>query len=94
MILFHTSKPRGFEHQFIYVDERKEQLRQMKQHAKNQLLEEQKKNVSTPCCVAYTQIHGMFHNKERRHYVGRTLFYIWILLLFIVLIFLSILMVM
>lgn len=37
MGLFTQRKPRGFHHQYIYVDERKERLREMEERAKREL---------------------------------------------------------
>ena len=37
MGLFTQRKPRGFQHQYIYVDERKERLREMEERAKREL---------------------------------------------------------
>ena len=37
MGMFKTEKPRGFNHQYIYVDERKERLAKMEEKAKRDL---------------------------------------------------------
>ncbi len=37
MGIFNQRKPRGFQHQYIYVDERKERLREMEERAKREL---------------------------------------------------------
>lgn len=37
MGMFSTRKPRGFEHKYIYYDERKERLRKMEESAKRDL---------------------------------------------------------
>lgn len=37
MGLFTQRKPRGFQHQYIYVDERKERLREVEERAKREL---------------------------------------------------------
>ncbi len=37
MGIFKQRKPRGFQHQYIYVDERKERLREMEERAKREL---------------------------------------------------------
>lgn len=37
MGFFKQRKPRGFNHQFIYVDERKERLKEMEERAKREL---------------------------------------------------------
>ena len=37
MGFFKQRKPRGFNHQYIYVDERKERLREMEERAKREL---------------------------------------------------------
>ena len=37
MGIFNQRKPRGFQHQYIYVDERKERLREMEESAKREL---------------------------------------------------------
>ena len=37
MGIFNQRKPRGFQHQYIYVDERKERLKEMEERAKREL---------------------------------------------------------
>ena len=37
MGIFTQRKPRGFQHQYIYVDERRERLREMEERAKREL---------------------------------------------------------
>ena len=37
MGIFNQRNPRGFQHQYIYVDERKERLREMEERAKREL---------------------------------------------------------
>ena len=37
MGIFNQRKPRGFQHQYIYVDERKERLREIEERAKRDL---------------------------------------------------------
>lgn len=37
MGIFNTRKPRGFHHEYIYVDERKEKLNKMEEQAKRDL---------------------------------------------------------
>jgi hypothetical protein len=37
MGIFKQRKPRGFQHQYIYVDERRERLREMEERAKREL---------------------------------------------------------
>ena len=37
MAMFKMRKPRGFDHQYIYVDERKEKLKKMEESAKREL---------------------------------------------------------
>ncbi len=37
MGIFKQRKPRGFQHQYIYVDERKERLKEMEERAKREL---------------------------------------------------------
>lgn len=37
MGIFNQRKPRGFSHQYIYVDERRERLREMEERAKREL---------------------------------------------------------
>jgi hypothetical protein len=37
MGIFNHRKPRGFQHQYIFVDERKEKLREMEERAKRNL---------------------------------------------------------
>ena len=37
MGIFNQRKPRGFNHQYIYVDERRERLREMEERAKREL---------------------------------------------------------
>ncbi len=37
MGIFNQRKPRGFQHQYIYVDERRERLREIEERAKREL---------------------------------------------------------
>ena len=37
MNFYHMPKPKGFHHQFIYVDERKERIKKMEEKAKQEL---------------------------------------------------------
>lgn len=62
MSLFRTRKPRGFEHHFIYVDERKERLEQLERRAKGELgmSAEQKSRIDP--------IRGTFRNDRLRHH--------------------------
>lgn len=66
MGLFAQKKPRGFQHQWIYVDERKEKLQKIEEKAKRELgmLPPEEKTVEE-------RIHGKFvkqttHLKRRK----------------------------
>ncbi|WP_300701386.1 hypothetical protein [Bacteroides sp.] len=65
MGMFTMRKPRGFNHQYIYVDERKEKLAKMEEKAKRELgmLPEKK---FTPEDIRGKFVEGTTHLKRRK----------------------------
>lgn len=65
MAMFKMRKPRGFNHQYIYVDERKEKLAKMEEKAKRELgmLPEKK---FTPEDIRGKFVEGTTHLKRRK----------------------------
>lgn len=65
MSFFQQPKPRGFQHQYLYVDERKERLKAMERRAKAALGQQEKQPYD-----AETQLKGTIrrstHHAHRR----------------------------
>ncbi len=86
MGMFSIRKPRGFNHQYIYVDERKEKLTKMEEDAKREL------GMLPPKEFSPEDIRGKFieattHVKRRKHSSRKPLSYGMILILILVLLF-------
>lgn len=82
MSFFQQPKPRGFQHQYLYVDERKERLKAMEHRAKAALDQQEKQPYD-----AEAQLKGTI-NRSTQHTHGRkTLSIVTVLLqaLFVVL---------
>lgn len=58
MNFYHMPKPKGFHHQFIYVDERKEKIKKMEEKAKQELGME-------PSAVKPEDLRGTFHRATK-----------------------------
>lgn len=65
MGMFTMRKPRGFNHQYIYVDERKEKLAKMEEKAKRELGMLPKKKF-TPEDIRGKFVEGTTHLKRRK----------------------------
>lgn len=65
MGMFTMRKPRGFQHTYIYVDERKERLAQMEEKAKRELGMLPEKEFS-PEDIRGKFVEGTTHLKRRR----------------------------
>lgn len=86
MGMFSIRKPRGFNHQYIYVDERKERLTKMEEDAKREL------GMLPPKEFSPEDIRGKFveattHVKRRKQSSRKPLSYGMILILIILLLF-------
>lgn len=82
MGMFTMRKPRGFNHQYIYVDERKEKLDKMREAAKRELGMAPEKEFS-PEDIRGKFIEGTTHLKRRKE-SGRAPLHIGIILVSIV----------
>lgn len=76
-----TRKPRGFQHQYIYVDERKEKLAKMEEDAKRDLGMIPPKEFS-PEDIRGKFVEGTTHLKRRKE-SGRKPIHVGLLLAFI-----------
>ncbi len=87
MAMFKMRKPRGFNHQYIYVDERKEKLAKMEEKAKRELgmLPEKK---FTPEDIRGKFVEGTTHLKRRKQSGRKPIHLGMILVLIALLIFL------
>ena len=65
MGMFNVRKPRGFNHQYIYVDERKEKLTKMEEDAKRELGMLPEKEFS-PEDIRGKFVEGTTHLKRRK----------------------------
>lgn len=83
MGMFKARKPRGFNHQYIYVDERKEKLSKMEESAKRDLGMLPEKEFS-PEDIRGKFIEGTTHLKRRKE-SGRKPVHIGVVLIIIVL---------
>ncbi|MDR0961041.1 MAG: hypothetical protein LBM62_00560 [Mediterranea sp.] len=66
MGMFTTRKPRGFNHPYIYVDERKEKLAKMEENAKRELGMLPEKEFS-PEDIRGKFVEGTTHLKRRQN---------------------------
>ena len=78
MGMFAMRKPRGFNHSYIYVDERKEKLAKMEENAKRDLGMLPEKEFS-PEDIRVKFIEGTTHLKRRKE-SGRTPMHLGIIL--------------
>jgi hypothetical protein len=69
MMFFGNRRPRGYHHRFIYVDERKELLDEMKKRAERELKHPDEK-LSEPINTAF---HDEFTRRRDRQSFGNTL---------------------
>ena len=83
MGMFNVRKPRGFNHQYIYVDERKEKLTKMEEDAKRELGMLPEKEFS-PEDIRGKFVEGTTHLKRRKE-SGRKPVHLGVLLLIIAL---------
>ena len=81
MGIFNQRKPRGFQHQYIYVDERKEKLAKMEEDAKRDLGMIPPKEFS-PEDIRGKFVEGTTHLKRRKE-SGRKPMHVGLLLAFI-----------
>lgn len=82
MGMFSVRKPRGFNHQYIYVDERKEKLSKMEESAKRDLGLTPEKEFS-PEDIRGKFIEGTTHLKRRKE-SGRKPAHLGVILVIIV----------
>lgn len=84
MGLFRVNKPRGFHHNYIYYDPRKEKLQQIEENAKREL------GMLPPKEFSHEDIHGKFigattHVRRRKEKGGgisnRTLVFILVIMI-------------
>lgn len=66
MGIFKTREPRRFEHQYIYVDERKERLQKIEEKAKLDLGMIQKKEPTTEERIRGKMVEQTTHLKRRK----------------------------
>lgn len=66
MSIFKTREPRRFEHQYIYVDERKERLQKIEEKAKLDLGMIQKEEPTTEERIRGKMVEQTSHLKRRR----------------------------
>lgn len=85
MGMFTMQKPRGFHHQYIYVDERKERLAKMTEDAKRELGMLPEKEFS-PEDIRGKFVEGTSHLKRRKQ-SGRKPVHVGVILVIIVLLF-------
>lgn len=82
MGLFNTRKPRGFHHEYIYYDERKEKLRKIEERAKREL------GMLPPEPLNKERLHEAFvnsttHLKRREERGGEAISAKWIIILLV-----------
>lgn len=81
MSFFKQPKPRSFHHEYLYVNERKEQLQQIERRAKKELEQGKKSGIQQE------ELHGIFrtnaarNEQKRRRTMGLGLAYIILILL-------------
>lgn len=91
MSLFRVNKPRGFQHNWIYYDPRKEKIQKIEENAKREL------GLLPPKEFDPEDIRGKFvgatthlrRRKERRHYLSNTTLVFLIVIFVIIFIVLS-----
>lgn len=66
MGIFKTREPRRFEHQYIYVDERKERLQKIEEKAKLDLGMVQKEEPTTEERIRGKMVEQTIHLKRRK----------------------------
>ncbi len=62
MSMFQSPKPRGFQHYYLYVDERKERLKEIQQRA----MTADKKSELNSSYSAPSSIQGLFRKSSRQ----------------------------
>lgn len=62
MSMFQTPKPRGFQHHYLYVDERKERLKEIQQRA----MMADKKSELNSSYSSPSSIKGLFRKSSRQ----------------------------
>ncbi|MBQ0062065.1 MAG: hypothetical protein MJZ69_09615 [Bacteroidaceae bacterium] len=80
MGFFSNNKPRGFHHEYIYYDERKEKLKKIEEKAKREL------GLLPPKPLDKEQLHQAFvnstkHLKRREERGGDAISYKWLVVL-------------
>ena len=86
MGMFKMDKPRAFNHQYIYVDERKEKLQKMEENAKRELGMIPPKEF-TPEDIRGSFVEGTKHLKRRKESGRKPLSYPVLFVAIVVLIF-------
>lgn len=66
MSFFQQPKPRGFQHQYIYVDERKERLKAMEHRAKAALGQQEKQTYDAEAQLKGTIRRSSYHAHRRK----------------------------
>lgn len=74
MGMFSTRKPRGFHHEYIYVDERKEKLKKIEENAKRELGMLPEKEFR-PEDIRGKFVEGTTHLKRRKESGSKPLTY-------------------
>ena len=75
MGIFKSEKPRAFNHQYIYVDERKERLAKMEENAKRDLGMLPPKELTSEERIRGKFVEGTKHLKRRKEIVRKPLTY-------------------
>lgn len=86
MGMFSVRKPRGFHHQYIYVDERKEKLEKMEEDAKRELGMTPPKEFN-PEDIRGSFVKGTTHLKRRKARGKKPLSYGTLVIAIIILLF-------
>ncbi|MBQ8889397.1 MAG: hypothetical protein IJY59_07930 [Bacteroidaceae bacterium] len=80
MGMFKTEKPRAFNHQYIYVDERKEKLLKIEENAKRDLGMLPPKETTAEERIRGKFVEGTKHLKRRKESGRKPLTYVTLLL--------------
>ena len=77
--MFKTEKPRAFNHQYIYVDERKEKLLKIEENAKRDLGMLPPKETTAEERIRGKSVEGTKHLKRRKESGRKPLTYVTLL---------------
>lgn len=87
MAMFKLEKPRGFSHQYIYVDERKERLAKIEENAKRDLGMLPPEELTAEQRIRGKFVEGTKHLKRRKESKRKPLTYATMLVAIAVLLF-------